>query len=238
MIAGRETKRKAVRALGVPTPPLPQRRKGVHHDQTGVLGAAPGAGEAPVKAARLAALLYIRSEGLLLDASKTEIAERWTFPLDAGSGHRYAQITWRENYERFRLALLRLPRQQPPDQAGACGLARRLPGQPSAVDRRARSARCASCTRRRRCSHDDWRPDRRPARHGESRDSHASRSGRSGLCAPSGCSASCRDRSGWQDASRMHPSASMRWGACFPETPVSACAGKATPRPISRSRMR
>lgn len=74
---------------------------------------------APVKAARLAALLYIRSEGLLLDASKTEIAEaldvsRWTLDRDIATLDYVA-----ENYERFRLALLRLPRQQPPDQAGA-----------------------------------------------------------------------------------------------------------------------
>ena len=67
---------------------------------------------APVKAARLAALLHLRAEGLLPDTSKTEIADalgvsRWTLDRDLAT---LDQVT--EQYERFKLALLRLPMQQ------------------------------------------------------------------------------------------------------------------------------
>ena len=58
----------------------------------------------PVKAARLVALLWLREQGLLLDASKTEIAEalgvsRWTLDrdmamLDYVQGT-YSSIGWR-----------------------------------------------------------------------------------------------------------------------------------------------
>lgn len=64
---------------------------------------------APLKAARLAALLRLRAEGLLPDLPKTSIAaalgvSRWTLDRDLATLDQVAA-----DYERFKLALLRLP---------------------------------------------------------------------------------------------------------------------------------
>ncbi len=64
-----------------------------------------------MKAARLAALLLLRQEGRLPDLPKTEIAaalgiSRWTLDRDLAT---LDQVT--ADYERFKLALLRLPMQ-------------------------------------------------------------------------------------------------------------------------------
>lgn len=67
---------------------------------------------APLKAARLAALLLLRQEGRFPDLPKTEIAEvlgvsRWTLDRDLATLDLVVA-----DYERFKLALLRLPMQQ------------------------------------------------------------------------------------------------------------------------------
>lgn len=64
---------------------------------------------APLKAARLAALFRLREEGRFPDLPKTEIAaalgiSRWTLDRDLATLDQVAV-----DYERFRLALLRLP---------------------------------------------------------------------------------------------------------------------------------
>ena len=67
---------------------------------------------APLKAARLAALLLLRQEGRFPDLPKTEIADalgvsRWTLDRDLAAVDHLV-----DHYERFKLALLRLPMQQ------------------------------------------------------------------------------------------------------------------------------
>lgn len=66
---------------------------------------------APVMAARLAALLYLRAAGLFPDLPKTQIAEalgvsQWTPDRDLAT---LDQVT--EQYERFKPALVRLSMQ-------------------------------------------------------------------------------------------------------------------------------
>ena len=155
---GEETKRKAVRALGCSTPAATATAKGVHHDQAGVLGAAPGAGAGAREggSAGGAALHPIRgaAPGCQQDGDRRSAGR---FPLDAGSGHRYADYV-AENYERFRLALLRLPAPAAARPGRRRGLARRLPGQPSAVDRRADPHAAHPAPGAEGAAHDDWRP--------------------------------------------------------------------------------
>jgi predicted DNA-binding transcriptional regulator YafY len=64
---------------------------------------------APLKASRLAALFWLRQQNMVPDASKTEIADalgvsRWTLDRDLAALDQVAA-----DYERYRLALLRLP---------------------------------------------------------------------------------------------------------------------------------
>ena len=66
---------------------------------------------APLKAARLAALLLLKQQGRLPDLPKTEIADalgisRWTLDRDLAAVEHVAA-----DFERFRIALARLPQQ-------------------------------------------------------------------------------------------------------------------------------